>query len=191
MDQRFAMPSTRAVFPLRLKESIVVCILAFWEEQSCRHYRSDWPAGQLLPDSGFLSFGMALCMRRYTNITGPWANQPLTLVLFEGMTNPARRTSNGEQGQPGAVGQVECVLQHGQDKVKGWGATGDCSRFAYDRMRQRQRWRGGIGLCEQGEQRHGTWITVWVQSMSKAGKAFAAPQTFGNHQTYPWRLCHL
>ena len=80
---------------------------------------------------------MVLGMRWYANITSPWANLPLALILFEGMAKPAGRTADGEQGQPGAVGQLECVLQHAQGKVNGWGTTGDCSRFAYDRMRQR------------------------------------------------------
>jgi hypothetical protein len=52
-------------------------------------------------------------------------------------------------------------------------------------MGQRERRRCGISIGEQGEQRHGAWVTVWVQSVSETGESFAAPQTFGNHQTYP------
>src|SRR6266849_5374522 len=90
----------------------------------------------------------ALCMRRYANITSPRANQPLALILFESMANPARRTSDGEQGQPGAVGQLKYVFQRGQGKVNAGGATGYRRRFAYDRMSQRERWRCWISIRE-------------------------------------------
>jgi hypothetical protein len=36
---------------------------------------------------------LALYLRRYANIASPRANQLLALVLFEGMANPACRTS--------------------------------------------------------------------------------------------------
>ena len=71
----------------------------------------------------FVSCSMVLCMRRYANIASPWTNQPLALVLFEGMANPAGRTADGEQGQPSAIGQLQCVLQRGQSKVNAGCAT--------------------------------------------------------------------
>jgi len=46
----------------------------------------------------------------YANITGPWADELLALILFEGMAKPAHRPSKGKQGQPGAVGQLEYLL---------------------------------------------------------------------------------
>src|SRR5215813_1918107 len=121
---------------------------------------------------------MALCMRWYANIASPRTNQLLALILFEGMANPAGRTADGKQSEPGAIGQLERVLQYSQGKVDGWRTTGDGRRFTYDRVGQRQRWRGWVEFREQGKQRHGAWVTVWVQAMPEAGEAFAAPQTF-------------
>ena len=92
-------------------------------------------------------------MRRYANITSPRANQLLAFILFEGMANPAGRTTDGKQGEPGAIGQLERVLQYSQGKVDGWRTTGDGRRFTYDRVGQRQHWRGWVEFREQGKQR--------------------------------------